>query len=87
MLTVCRLQTEYQVDHELIKEYFPLEKVTTGTLAVYQELLSLRFAELPKDKRHVWHEDVKQFEVYDKESNAFMGHFYLDLHPRDGHAL
>jgi len=72
------------VDHELIKEYFPLEKVTTGTLAVYQELLSLRFAELPKDKRHVWHEDVKQFEVYDKESNAFMGHFYLDLHPRDG---
>lgn len=27
---------------------------------------------------------MQQFEVYDKESNQFMGHFYLDLHPRDG---
>jgi len=78
------LQQEYQVDHDLIKEYFPLHKVTEGLLHIYQELLSLKFKELPKEKRHVWHEDVQQFEVYDTDSNQFMGHFYLDLFPRDG---
>jgi len=40
--------------------------------------------ELSKDKRHVWHEDTQQFEVFDKNSNNFVGQFYLDLFPRDG---
>jgi len=78
------LDKEYQLDHEIIKEYFPLEKVTNGILDIYQEILGLKFVELPKDKRHVWHEDAQQFEVYDKTGNAFVGHFYLDLFPRDG---
>lgn len=54
------------MDHEVIKEYFPLHRVTEGLLEVYQGLLSLRFVEIPKDRRHVWHEDVQQFEVFDK---------------------
>lgn len=78
------LQNEYQVDHEVIKDYFPLHVVTKGLLDVYQEILGLRFAELPKEERHVWHEDVQQFEVFDKDTNSFIGHFYLDLFPRDG---
>jgi len=78
------LEKEYQVDHEFIKQYFPLHKVTQGLLQVYQQVLSLRFQELPKEKSHVWHEDVKQYEVYDKKTDKFVGHFYLDLHPRDG---
>jgi thimet oligopeptidase len=78
------LQTEYEVNDELIKEYFPLETVTKGLLEIYQVILGLSFKFLPPDQAHVWHEDVKQYEVYDSHSNAFMGHFYLDLFPRDG---
>lgn len=51
-------------------------------LDIYQSLLGLTFK--PEPNPHVWHEDVKQYQVYDSDTNAFMGHFYLDLHPREG---
>eukprot|EP01119_Soliformovum_irregulare_P009694 TRINITY_DN232_c0_g2_i1.p1 TRINITY_DN232_c0_g2~~TRINITY_DN232_c0_g2_i1.p1 ORF type:complete len:572 (+),score=214.58 TRINITY_DN232_c0_g2_i1:230-1945(+) len=78
------LQKEFQVDHNLIKDYFPLEKVTKGMLDIYQEILGLKFVQLESEKSHVWHEDVQQFEVLDVKSGNFIGHFYLDLFPRDG---
>jgi len=78
------VETQYQVDHNLIKEYFPFEVVTAGILEIYQHLLSLEFREMQKEEIHVWHEDVKQYEVYDKETKQFIGHFYLNLFPRDG---
>lgn len=78
------LKTEYEVNDELIKEYFPLEQVTKGLLEIYQIVLGLRFQQLAADQAHVWHEDVQQFEVYDSQTNKFIGHFYLDLFPRDG---
>jgi len=76
------LETEYQVNDDLIKEYFPIDVVTKALLDIYQRVLGLRFEEV-KDVV-VWHEDVRMFGVYDLETDAFMGHFYLDLHPREG---
>jgi len=76
------LEKNYQVDDEETKPYFPMDVVTSGMLAVYEDLLSLRFQEI--DQPHVWHEDVRMFAVHDADSEEFMGHFYLDLFPRDG---
>eukprot|EP01117_Protostelium_nocturnum_P003259 TRINITY_DN1420_c0_g2_i1.p2 TRINITY_DN1420_c0_g2~~TRINITY_DN1420_c0_g2_i1.p2 ORF type:complete len:759 (-),score=281.48 TRINITY_DN1420_c0_g2_i1:2611-4866(-) len=78
------LEREYQVDHQKISEYFPLEKVTDGLLKIYQNLLGLTFTKLTKEEAHVWHEDVEQFKVSDTSSGGLVGYFYLDLHPRDG---
>jgi len=78
------LQKDYQVNQDEIKEYFPMEKVTEGLLDIYQQVLSLKFVKMEKEKTHVWHEDVHQYEVYDRETTEFVGHFYLDLFPRDG---
>ncbi len=76
------LEKEYTVDDEVIKEYFPLEHVTQGLLEIYQGLLGLVFK--PTQNPHVWHSDVSQYDVFDADTQQFMGHFYLDLFPRDG---
>lgn len=76
------LKREYGVDHEAIRKYFPLPVVVEGTLGIYQELLGLKFTEIPEFDR--WHPEVRLFDVVDASMGTRMGHFYLDLHPRDG---
>lgn len=73
------------IDSEKVREFFPLDHVTNELLAMYQEILSLRFAEIAQP--HVWHKDVRMFAVYDarpSRAGRLVGHFYLDLFPRQG---
>merc|ERR1711892_72473 len=72
----------YSVDKEKLKEYFPLEKVTSGMLEIYQTLLGLKFTKL--EGGEVWHDDVSMHQVDDKATGENIGYFYMDLHPRDG---
>jgi len=72
-------KSRYKVDHQKLKEYFPLEKVLKGMFEIYQELLGVRFVE---EKGTVWHSAVQAFRIEgDKGTRAF---FYMDLFPRDG---
>ncbi|KAJ3030356.1 Thimet oligopeptidase [Rhizophlyctis rosea] len=75
------LERDYQVDDEKIKQYFSLETVTQGMLKLYETVLSLKITEV-KEGVAAWHEDVRLFQVFDKAGD-FVGHFYLDLHPRE----
>ncbi|OZJ06436.1 hypothetical protein BZG36_00559 [Bifiguratus adelaidae] len=77
------LESEYSVDENKIKEYFSLPQVTAGMLKIYEQVLGIRFVEV--ESADTWHPDVKYLEVWDAaESKDFLGHMYLDLHPRDG---
>lgn len=76
------IKEEYGVDNEKIKEYFPLDHVVATTLEIYQELLGLTFTELSDFDR--WHDSVRLFIVHDSQEGYRVGHFYLDLFPRDG---
>ncbi len=72
------LKEDYNVDHEMIREYFPMEACLQGMMDLYQEILGVRFVKIKNPS--VWHEDVDLYEVY--EGERLMGMFYLDLFPR-----
>lgn len=71
----------FNIEEDIIKEYFPADHVKEATMDIYQELLGLDFRKL--DKAQTWHKDVSCYEVKDKKSKQLLGHFYLDLYPRD----
>ena len=50
-------ELHYSVDQEILKEYFPIGKVTEGLMDIYQELLGLKFTECQDPE--TWHKDVK----------------------------
>lgn len=75
-------KTKYELDDEKVKEYFPMEVVTEGMLRIYQKVLGLTFREVkPTD---TWHPDAQLFEVVDAGTGERVGHFYMDLFPREG---
>lgn len=83
-LTNKRMKAEFSVDHELVKEYFPLENVLNGILHCYSTLLSVTFKRDVEAEKMAWHKDVHCFQMLDTKSGNFIARFYLDLHPRPG---
>ncbi|MCM2267140.1 MAG: Zn-dependent oligopeptidase [Elusimicrobiales bacterium] len=73
-------KTKYSIDHEKIKEYFPLETVLKGMFEVFGEVFAASFvpAQLP-----VWHKDARAYEVKNADGSV-AAYFYLDLFPREG---
>jgi len=51
-------------------------------LKIYENLLGLKYNKV--DNAEVWHPEVTLYEVIDVKSSNVIGHFYLDLYPRDG---
>ena len=91
------LEKDYQLDQNLIAEYFPLGTTIRGMLEIFEHIFGLQFVQIEGEERDklaasgkgadiVWHEDVQLFSVWDDEGegSGFVGYLYLDLHPREG---
>ncbi|KAI8322072.1 zincin [Martensiomyces pterosporus] len=75
-------ERKHNISDEEVKQYFPMKEVTRGVLDIYQKMLGLRFEKV--ESPSVWHPDVDMYEVLEAEGGQFVGHFYLDLFPREG---
>jgi len=70
----------FDIDENVIAQYFPMEKTVKGLLDIYQQFFGLVFKE--QSVQGAWHEDVKLVQVYKAHDNALLGYLLLDLYPR-----
>jgi len=75
-------QKLFNFTSEDFRPYYQLDKVLDGCFNHFSKLFGLKFVQ--SDKYPTWHEDVKTFEVFNKEDNRFIGTLYGDFHPRSG---
>lgn len=75
-------EEKFSYDAEEVRQYFPVDRVVAGVMTVYQRILGVTFTEVKGGP--VWHPDVRLFEIVDTKTRELIGHFYLDLYPREG---
>ncbi len=73
-------EQKYQVNDELLKPYFELEKVKQGVFGLATALFDLQFTK--NTSIQVYHPDVDAYEVHDSKGN-FIAILYTDFHPRE----
>ena len=72
---------KFNVDAEMLRPYFQLNKVIDGVFGLATRLYGITFKE--NKEIPVYHPDVKAYEVFDKDG-SYLAVFYADFHPRDG---
>ncbi|MFB7894052.1 M3 family metallopeptidase [Microbacterium sp. NPDC056044] len=70
---------QYDVDAQLVRSYFPFERVVAGVVDVTGRLLDVEY--VPVDVP-AWHGDVQSFDVVRGADR--LGRIHLDLHRREG---
>ncbi|QIR15935.1 oligopeptidase A [Shewanella aestuarii] len=72
---------KYEVSQEILRPYFPEDKVLSGLFFTVNKLFGLTISE--QKQFDTWHKDVRFFHIYDAD-NVHRGSFYLDLYARTG---
>ena len=72
---------KHKIDDEILKPYFPLDKVTEAIFSLCSRLFGLRFER--SNSIPVYHEEVIVYEVFDRD-DSLLSILYTDFHPRPG---
>ena len=73
-------ETEFDIDQEALRPWFPLPKVLDGLFSITGELFDFEVSEV-KDA-DLWHEEASFWQI--QRAGQTVGHFYLDLYAREG---
>ena len=77
------IKTQYSVDNEAIKQYFPVEVTIDRIMNLYHKLLGVTFVKVVDPNS--WNkQDVISYNVFDTKTGKFIGATYFDLFPRPG---
>ncbi|ABV34758.1 Oligopeptidase A [Shewanella sediminis HAW-EB3] len=71
----------YEISQELLRPYFPEDKVLSGLFYTVNRLFGLKITE--QKEFDSWHKDVRFFSIEDSEGEH-RGSFYFDLYAREG---
>lgn len=71
----------FDIDDEILKPYFSLEKVEAAIFGLASSLYGIRF--IRNNTIPVYNPEVRTFEVYDNDG-TFLSILYTDYHPRPG---
>ncbi|MGS0727235.1 M3 family metallopeptidase, partial [Shewanella sp. 0m-11] len=71
----------YEISQELLRPYFPEDKVLSGLFYTVSRLFGLKVEE--QKEFDTYHKDVRFFNITDS-NNEHRGSFYLDLYAREG---
>lgn len=77
-------QQKYDLNSNEVKQYLQLDKLTDALFFTAGELFNYKFTPVPKGTVPVYHEDVKVWEVTDKDTGKHVGLWYLDPYARQG---
>ncbi|WP_394341191.1 M3 family metallopeptidase [Olleya aquimaris] len=77
-------QKKYDLDSDEVKQYLQLDKLTQALFYTAGRLFNYKFTPVEEGKVPVFHEDVKVWEVADKDTDKFIGLWYLDPFARKG---
>jgi len=77
-------KAKYDLDSDEVKQYLQLDKLTDAMHYVAGRLFGYTFSPVPENSVPVFHEDVKVWEVTNKETGAHIGLWYLDPYAREG---
>ena len=72
------LKEKYDLDQNLVKEYFETNNVIDGFFQITQHLFGVEYEEVQNPS--VWNKDVRLFNV--KQDGKVISRFYIDLYPR-----
>jgi len=74
-------EEKFNLNDEMLKPYFELNKVVDGVFGLATELFGITFK--PNKEIPVYNEEVVPYEVYDADG-SFLSVLYTDFHPRPG---
>ncbi|WP_435412305.1 M3 family metallopeptidase [Psychroserpens mesophilus] len=75
---------KYDLDSDEVKQYLQLDKLTQALFYTAGRLFNYKFTPVEEGSVPVFHEDVKVWEVTDKDSGKHIGLWYLDPYAREG---
>lgn len=72
----------HDIDSEMIREYFPLERVLqNGLFNIVNKLFNVHLVEIPHGQVDIWHPSVRAFNLLDSDNNI-KAMVYMDLFSR-----
>ena len=77
-------QQKYDLESDEVKQYLQLGKLTDALFFTAEKIFNYKFTPVPEGTVPVFHEDVKVWEVTDKDTGKHIGLWYLDPYARTG---